>query len=197
MSLRPTRCTLFRSTCQFCNLRGLTMYNFNDIDGEGRRRYHLKCSVIDSVHIERLSGPPRPTKPIARLPRSWTLLYSLDQHDISLNTLYARCQDFKGSALLIVRHANNAVDGLLWKIMGKDRVRVYEWTCENDYVTPHCESDYIPLAEEMTTTACHWLHETLSEGASARCPMFNNEPLCSAGLRQDEPITSECIGLEV
>jgi hypothetical protein len=29
---------------------------------------------------------------LSRLSRSWTLLYSLDQHGISLNTLYSRCE---------------------------------------------------------------------------------------------------------
>ena len=39
---------------------------------------------------------------------------SLDKHrkhGISLNTLYARCQDFKGSALIVVRDAGEAVFG--------------------------------------------------------------------------------------
>ncbi|KAH6907093.1 TLD-domain-containing protein [Coprinopsis sp. MPI-PUGE-AT-0042] len=30
--------------------------------------------------------------PLSRLPKSWTLLYSLDQHGISLNTLYNNCE---------------------------------------------------------------------------------------------------------
>jgi len=29
---------------------------------------------------------------LSRLPRSWVLVYSLDQHGISLNTLYSRCE---------------------------------------------------------------------------------------------------------
>ena len=48
---------------------------------------------------------------LARLPKAWSLLYSLDQHGISLNTLYARCQDFKGGVLLVVRDAGDAVFG--------------------------------------------------------------------------------------
>ncbi|KAJ3513890.1 hypothetical protein NLJ89_g2695 [Agrocybe chaxingu] len=39
-----------------------------------------------------LAGLLRPHLPaLSRLPRSWTLIYSLDQHGISLNTLYTRC----------------------------------------------------------------------------------------------------------
>ncbi|KAI0328828.1 TLD-domain-containing protein [Cubamyces sp. BRFM 1775] len=152
---------------------------------------------------------------LARLPKSWTLLYSLDQHGISLNTLYARCQDFKGSALLIVRDANNAVFGawmgegihpskgayygtgesFLWQLVGKDRVRVFKWTGKNDYVAL-CESDYISFGGGDGHYGL-WLDETLSDGSSARCPTFDNEPLCSAGPRQGETVTFECVGLEV
>ncbi|KAI0655799.1 TLD-domain-containing protein [Cubamyces menziesii] len=152
---------------------------------------------------------------LARLPRSWTLLYSLDQHGISLNTLYARCQDFKGSALLIVRDANDAVFGawmgegihpskgayygtgesFLWQLVGKDRVRVFKWTGKNDYVAL-CESDYISFGGGDGHYGL-WLDETLSDGSSARCPTFDNEPLCSAGPRQGETVTFECVGLEV
>lgn len=55
----------------------------------------------------------RPHLPaLKRLPRSWTLLYSLDQHGISLNTLYTRCEAYAGGALMVVRDANDAVFGV-------------------------------------------------------------------------------------
>lgn len=42
-----------------------------------------------------------------------------------------------------------------------------------------------------------YLDDTLSDGSSARCPTFDNDPLCSAGPRQGEGVTFECVGLEV
>lgn len=61
----------------------------------------------------------RPHLPaLARLPDMWTLLYSLDQHGISLNTLYARCNippggKAPGSAgtLLVAQDAEGSVFG--------------------------------------------------------------------------------------
>ncbi|KAH9852854.1 TLD-domain-containing protein [Lenzites betulinus] len=152
---------------------------------------------------------------LARLPRAWTLLYSLDQHGISLNTLYGRCQDFKGSALLIVRDANDAVFGawmgegihpskgayygsgesFLWRLVGSESVRVFKWTGKNDYVAL-CESDYISFGGGDGLYGL-WLDETLSDGSSARCITFDNEPLCSVGARQGATTKFECVGLEV
>ncbi len=48
-----------------------------------------------------------------------------------------------------------------------------------------------------------YLDETLYEGSSARCPTFNNDPLCSSsgpspdGGGGDGTATFECVGLEV
>jgi hypothetical protein len=52
--------------------------------------FEFKCSLcsltencnIDLSHLTAFS----------RLPHTWTLLYSLDQHGISLNALYTRCE---------------------------------------------------------------------------------------------------------
>ncbi|KAH7924100.1 hypothetical protein BV22DRAFT_1035518 [Leucogyrophana mollusca] len=66
-----------------------------------------------------LADKIRPHLPaLTRLPRTWTLLYSLDQHGISLNTLYTRCEPkpwnapgaTKG-ALIIIRDSGDAVFG--------------------------------------------------------------------------------------
>lgn len=63
----------------------------------------------------------RPHLPaLVKLPRHWTLLYSLDQHGISLNTLYTRCEPRVPSrahpnppkgGLVVVRDADEAVFG--------------------------------------------------------------------------------------
>ncbi|EJF58892.1 TLD-domain-containing protein [Dichomitus squalens LYAD-421 SS1] len=152
---------------------------------------------------------------LVRLPKQWSLLYSLDQHGISLNTLYTRCQDFKGSALVVVRDSGDRVFGawmgegihpskgayygsgesFLWQSVGKDRVRVFKWTGKNDYVAL-CEPDYISFGGGDGRSGL-WLDDTLIDGSSARCLTFDNEPLCSAGPRRGEAVTFECVGLEV
>ncbi|KAH9023650.1 TLD-domain-containing protein [Lactarius hengduanensis] len=154
----------------------------------------------------------------ARLPRTWTLLFSLDQHGISLQTLYARCGAHTGGALLVVRDAEDGcfgawvADGIregrgsyigsgesfLWKAHGED-VRVFKWTGKNDYVAL-CEPGSISFGGGDGHYGLY-LDETLYEGSSARCPTFNNDPLCtSSGASPDDgggTATFECVGLEV
>ena len=52
--------------------------------GYNHNAVHLMCvfAIQLRAHLPALS----------RLPRSWTLIYSLDQHGISLNTLYSHCE---------------------------------------------------------------------------------------------------------
>lgn len=42
-----------------------------------------------------------------------------------------------------------------------------------------------------------YLENTLLDGSSASCPTFENEPLCSAGLKKAGNVSFECVGLEV
>ncbi|KAF7799183.1 hypothetical protein EIP86_010414 [Pleurotus ostreatoroseus] len=118
-------------------------------------------------------------------------------------------------ALLIVRDSNEAVFGawmgegikmskgsyygsgesFLWRITPDNQLRVFKWSGKNDYVAL-CESEYISFGGGDGHYGLY-LDDTLSDGSSARCPTFDNEPLCSPGPRQGEAITFECVGLEV
>ncbi|TBU40035.1 TLD-domain-containing protein [Dichomitus squalens] len=176
----------------------------------GRREMTTPVLTVEIADMLRPFFPA-----LVRLPKQWSLLYSLDQHGISLNTLYTRCQDFKGSALVVVRDSGDRVFGawmgegihpskgayygsgesFLWQSVGKDRVRVFKWTGKNDYVAL-CEPDYISFGGGDGRSGL-WLDDTLIDGSSARCLTFDNEPLCSAGPRRGEAVTFECVGLEV
>lgn len=55
----------------------------------------------------------RPYLPaLSRLPSSWKLLYSLDQHGISLNTLYTNCVDYEGGVLVAMQDSLGALFGV-------------------------------------------------------------------------------------
>lgn len=68
---------------------------------------------IDSLYITFLAQTAvlqlRPHLPMRmRLASSWTLLYSLDQHGISLSTLYRKVKG-KGPCILAIKDANDDV----------------------------------------------------------------------------------------
>ena len=100
----------------------------------------------------------------------------------------------------------------LFRVLPDDTLRVYKWSGKNDYVAL-CEPEYISFgggyvlcylsfyqAYSSLSSDGHYglyLDDTLSDGSSARCPTFDNEPLCSPGPRQGENVTFECVGLEV
>ncbi|KIL61647.1 hypothetical protein M378DRAFT_82266 [Amanita muscaria Koide BX008] len=72
---------------------------------------------------------------------------------------------------------------------------VYKWTGRNKYVVLG-EPDYISFGGgEGKYGLC--LDETLFEGSSARCPTFDNEPLCSPGANKAGAVAFECVALEV
>ncbi|EPS94803.1 hypothetical protein FOMPIDRAFT_1133631 [Fomitopsis schrenkii] len=73
----------------------------------GRKEMTAPVLTVELADILRPHFPA-----LARLPRAWTLLYSLDQHGISLNTLYRRCEAHTGGALVVLRDAGDAVFGV-------------------------------------------------------------------------------------
>jgi TLD len=118
------------------------------------------------------SSQLRPHLPaLARLPRKWTLLYSLDQHGISLNTLYTLCEfppprldaPIQRGALVVLKDAGDALFGVwmgeeglhpsrgkgyygsgecfMWNYVG-GKFQVFKWTGRNNYVAL-CEPEYI------------------------------------------------------
>ncbi|KAF8991218.1 TLDc domain-containing protein [Cyathus striatus] len=164
-------------------------------------------------------GRIRPHLPaLARLPRTWTLLYSLDQHGISINTLYTRCEAHlsnpkivsKGALVVIqdsgVKLSRGAYYGggesFLWRA-DKDRdkgragkgVKVWKWTGRNDYVAL-CEGDYLSFGGGDGHYGLY-LDSSLFDGSSAPCPTFANEPLCTPGPLKACTVEFECVGLEV
>ncbi|OCH86253.1 TLD-domain-containing protein [Obba rivulosa] len=192
-------------------------FQFDRMDVEKRAvRLVGRKEVTVPVLTEELADMLRPHFPaLARLPRAWSLLYSLDQHGISLNTLYARCQAHTGGALVVMRDSGDAVFGVwlgegmhqskgayygsgtsfLWRLLSDRRLRIYKWTGKNDYVAL-CETEYLSFGGGDGHYGLY-LDSSLMDGSSAYCPTFDNEPLCSAGPRQGENVTFECVGLEV
>ncbi|KAJ6578770.1 TLD-domain-containing protein [Mycena vulgaris] len=162
---------------------------------------------------------------LLRLARQWTLFYSLDQHGISLNTLYSRCAPPASSrtphakgALVVIQDAGGTLfgvwvaDGLkrstrggyygggesfLWRYMpSSGKFDVYKWTGKNDYVAL-CEDGFISFGGGDSHYGLY-LDDTLFDGSSARCPTFDNAPLCSGGdSRKSGAVNFECVGLEV
>ncbi|KAJ7054693.1 TLD-domain-containing protein [Mycena amicta] len=164
---------------------------------------------------------------LLRLPRKWTLLYSLDQHGISLKTLYARSAPATSSrspqpkgGLLAIQDSDGAVfgawvpDGLkrnvgggyygggesfLWRYFpSSGKFDVFKWTGKNDYVAL-CEEGFISFGGGDGNYGLY-LDDSLLDGSSARCLTFDNEPLCSPASRSGQGKSMakfECVGLEV
>jgi len=89
-------------------------------------------------------------------------------------------------------------ESFLWKCT-KDGVKVFKWTGRNDYVAL-CELSYISFGGGDGTYGLY-LDDTLLDGSSARCPTFDNEPLCGGSAEGSGTgvggVAFECVGLEV
>ncbi|KAF9258224.1 TLD-domain-containing protein [Marasmius fiardii PR-910] len=168
---------------------------------------------------------------LSRLPRNWNLLYSLDQHGISLNTLYSKVEtapQLKASgnglglatrvgALMVIKDADGTVFGVyigdgirrgngrysgsgesfLWRVASEGKgLEVFKWTGKNNYVAL-CEAESLSFGGGDGAYGLY-IDESLLEGSSARCPTFDNPPLCSSsGARKGRAVEFECVGLEV
>lgn len=145
-------------------------------------------------------------------------MYSLDQHGISLNTLYTRCETPKPVAeLLIIQDASDALFGVymgdgihpsrgrgyygsgesfMFKYTSaSDELKVFKWTGRNDYVAL-CEPGFISFGGGDGQFGVY-LDAGLIDGSSARCVTFGNEVLCGAGRVKAGAVEFECVGLEV
>lgn len=197
----------------------------------GRRKKKELASVIDErLGAVKLVGRKEGTQEVlsggvaemirthlpalARLPRTWTLLYSLDQHGISLNTLYANCErngrennKDKGGRnageLVVVRDEGGMTFGV-W--LGEEGVRngrgrgyygsgeSFLWKFDGEKLEVFKwtgKNDYVALCEPEFISFGGgdghyglYLDENLTDGSSAACPTFGNPPLCSLGPRK-------------
>ncbi|KAH7344709.1 TLD-domain-containing protein [Rhizoctonia solani] len=175
-------------------------------------RTEMTTPILSVETAEKL----RPYLPaLRRLTPKWSLLYSLDQHGISLATFYARCeQPATGGCLVAIRDSEGAIFGVwcgdgvrkhdgyagtgesfLWtQRQDGGPVNVFKWTGKNDYVRL-CESDFISFGGGNGKFGLY-LDSALLDGESAPCPTFDNEPLCSGGALSTGTVKYECVGIE-
>ncbi|KAJ2261135.1 oxidation resistance protein 1 [Coemansia sp. RSA 376] len=143
----------------------------------------------------------RPLLPVhQRLAKSWRLVYSMDQHGISFNTMLALCAR-EGAMMLAVKDTKGRVFGaflneplrlsptfygqgscFLWKAYKsspqsrkKDAVKSFKYTGENEYFVM-CDPDFVAIGGGRGKFGL-WIKNDFLHGYSARCPTFNNEPL--------------------
>ncbi|KAI8370423.1 TLD-domain-containing protein [Radiomyces spectabilis] len=135
----------------------------------------------------------------------WTLLFSLDQHGSSINTLYRRVQD-KGPCVLVIQTAQDEIFGaflseafkteslcygsgecFLYRKNQQD-VDVYKWTVANDYMI-YSNRECIAVGGGQGRFGL-WIHNNLTKGHSEPCATFNNPSLSG------QP-DFECVALEI
>ncbi|KAL0095309.1 TLD-domain-containing protein [Phycomyces blakesleeanus] len=151
-----------------------------------------------------------------RLAPQWSLLYSLDQHGISLTTLYRLVKSNKGPCIITIKDADDQIFGaflnetltcgtsyygtgecFLWKTTRQDstqtahispKIKVFPWTGKNEYMILS-ENDFIAIGGGDGKFGL-WLNADLEKGHSEQCPTFDNECLSPSP-------EFECIELEI
>ncbi|KAI8823102.1 TLD-domain-containing protein [Fimicolochytrium jonesii] len=144
--------------------------------------------------------------PLLRESSAWTLTYSMDQHGISLNTLYTQCEG-KGPSLLCIKDSAGNVFGafgsdafavqaayygtgscFLWKKTHTGTVSAFHATGKNEYLILS-EPHFIALGGGEGHFGL-WIDDQLYNGHSGPCQTFANE-------RLSETSEFEVVGLEV
>ncbi|KAI6030112.1 TLD-domain-containing protein [Pisolithus marmoratus] len=168
----------------------------------GRREGTVPVLVEDVANSLRVHLPA-----LIRLSRNWTLLYSIDQHGISLNTLYSHCEpriptkaerNPPSGALLVVR---DSLDGMFGAWVGEGIMKgqngfygsgeAFLWRYHADASPPlevykwSGKNDYVVLCDPNFISFGGgdghyglYIDSSLLEGSSAPCPTFDNPILC-------------------
>ncbi|KAG1360405.1 hypothetical protein G6F62_000014 [Rhizopus arrhizus] len=178
----------------------------------------------EPVLTENIAETIRPYIPRRyRVASSWKLLYSLDQHGVSLFSLYSSTKDYEGPCIMIIKDADKQIYGaylsstlkcqnnmyygtgecFLWKLTSeKDykkeehalpKIKVFPWTGKNDYMIL-CNTDFIAIGGGDGKFGL-WLNSDLEKGYSTNCPTFDNE--CLALKQQFQCMEMEVWGLTI
>ncbi|KAI7850405.1 TLD-domain-containing protein [Circinella umbellata] len=150
----------------------------------------------------------------------WPLLYSMDQHGSSLQTMYTRLENHIGPCLVIIQTTDEEIFGAYLTEPIHIQSRFYGsgecflWRLDPSYMhaVDSVVSTQDPLIETYRWTGkndylCYsarnyisfgggdgrvaiWLNEDLLQGHTESCATFDNKPLSSS-------LDFECLGLEI
>ncbi|KAJ2172764.1 oxidation resistance protein 1 [Coemansia sp. RSA 560] len=110
-----------------------------------------------------------------RLAKSWRLVYSMDQHGISMHTMLSCCESEK-ALVLAIKDTNGRAFRSSPQSRRKDAVRCFKYSGANEYFIL-CDPDFVAIGGGRGKFGL-WFKSDFLHGYSARCPTFNNEPLC-------------------
>ncbi|KAI9352261.1 TLD-domain-containing protein [Zopfochytrium polystomum] len=178
-----------------------------------------KVAVEGLLLTQAIADQLRPhLPPLLREASRWRLIYSIDHHGISINTLYRKCEEEAAGqpVLLVVKDGRDGVFGafaseafkvqlgyhgngscFLWKATAdasssspssSPLVRVYPATGANDYLILS-EAQCVALGGGSGRFGL-WIDADIYNGHSGPCQTFDNERLSA------EP-EFEVVGLEV
>lgn len=173
--------------------------------------------VVLTENIAELIRPYLPRR--YRVAQKWILLYSLDQHGVSLTTMYSLMRDYDGPCMMIIKDAEGQVFGsylshplssqshyygtgecFLWKLSSNSNNKT---SCPKKDVPKvkaypwTGKNDYMILSDSGFIAIGGgngkfglWLNSELEKGYSNTCPTFDNECL---SLKPE----FECIEMEI